>query len=117
MTGFVDKQRLDNLYRSADIFVFPSLYEGFGFPPLEAMVRNCPTLVSNAASIPEVCGDASLYFDPENTEDMSQKLHYLLTNNELRRALVQKGLERLTHFDWNNTIDRTSTVLRETLSK
>lgn len=117
LTGFVDDQELDELYRFADAFVFPSLYEGFGFPPLEAMVRKCPTIVSNAASIPEVCGEASLYFNPENIEEMSQKLLFLLKNDGLRNELILKGLERIKKFDWNITIDRTSSILRETLEK
>ena len=117
LTGFVDSQKLNELYYCADVFVFPSLYEGFGFPPLEAMARQCPTLVSNAASIPEVCGDASIYFDPKNIEDLSQKLYQILSNYDIRVKLIRKGLERINHFDWDKTIELTSTVLRDTLSK
>jgi glycosyltransferase involved in cell wall biosynthesis len=117
LTGFVDDKELNQLYYKADVFVFPSLYEGFGFPPLEAMAHECATLVSTAASIPEVCGDASLYFNPKNTHEMSQKLYLILKDKKLRRSLQLKGLQRIKKFDWCNTIDQTSDILRSTLVK
>ena len=117
LTGFVDETKLNQLYRSADLFVFPSLYEGFGFPPLEAMARGCATLVSNAASIPEVCGDASLYFDPMSEDDLAEKLYTLLNNKHLRKKLETLGAKNVKKFDWSNTIEKTSQVLRQALSR
>ncbi|MDC0490906.1 glycosyltransferase family 4 protein [Paracoccaceae bacterium] len=117
LTGFVDDTTLNQLYRNADLFVFPSVYEGFGLPPLEAMARGCATLVSNAASMPEVCGNASVYFDPENTDDLAEKLYSLLTNEHLRNQLKRKGAMNVKKFDWGHTIEQTSRILRGALLK
>jgi glycosyltransferase involved in cell wall biosynthesis len=88
------------LYSRAEVFVFPSFYEGFGLPPLEAMSCGCPTVVSNAASIPEVCGEASVYFHPENVEEMKEAIEKVLQDEGLQEALIQKGLERTELFSW-----------------
>lgn len=103
LTGRIDDQSLLNLYMSAQCFVFPSLFEGFGIPPLEAMACNCPVLASTAASIPEVCGDAALYFDPKDTHDLVQKLREITTNAELRADLVQRGRKNVGRFSWEQT--------------
>ncbi|RMH79345.1 MAG: glycosyltransferase family 1 protein [Acidobacteria bacterium] len=104
--GYVDDKTLTNLYRGAKAFVFPSLYEGFGLPPLEAMACGCPVIASNTSSIPEACGDAAIYFDPEDIEDMAKKIHLVLYNQNLRSLLIKKGIERAKKFTWEKTAER-----------
>lgn len=99
----VSNEELPILYSLAQMFVFPSFYEGFGLPPLEAMSCGCPTLVSKAASIPEVCGDASLYFDPHQIEEMAHAICRVAKEEALRAQLVEKGLQRARSFSWEQT--------------
>lgn len=101
-TGYISKKELHALYRLAYALVFPSLYEGFGLPPLEAMICGCPVLASSAASIPEACNDAALYFDPYNVHDIGDKLNLFLEDNNLRSSLIMKGQENIKKFSWNN---------------
>ncbi|PIS02106.1 MAG: glycosyltransferase family 1 protein [Chlamydiae bacterium CG10_big_fil_rev_8_21_14_0_10_42_34] len=101
--GQVLDEELPVLYSMAEMFVFPSLYEGFGLPPLEAMSCGCPTVVSNAASIPEVCGDASVYFNPENVDEMADAIRRVAVDEKLRAKLIQRGLERVEVFKWEKT--------------
>ena len=91
------------LYENALCFIFPSLYEGFGLPPLEAMACGCPVLSSNRASLPEICGDAALYFDPINEEEVYDTIISLIENTSLQNELRKKGLERAKLFIWENT--------------
>lgn len=100
-TGHVSDLELENLYKNALCLIFPSIYEGFGFPPLEAMVFGCPTITSNAASMPEVCGDATLYFDPYDIDDMAQKITEILSSDQLRNEMVEKGYEQTKKFTWD----------------
>ncbi len=102
-TGFVDDKELIQLYRGAAAFAYPSLYEGFGIPPLEAMACGTPTAVSDRTSLPEVVGDAGLYFDPEDEESIAQCLHLLMTDKELVASLISKGNQRIRAFDWNRS--------------
>ncbi|MBX7066582.1 MAG: glycosyltransferase family 4 protein [Parachlamydiales bacterium] len=104
----VDDEDLPVLYSMAEVFVFPSLYEGFGLPPLEAMSCGCPTAVSKAASIPEVCGDASVYFDPMNVEEIMQAIE-----KAKKREFVEKGLERVKRFDWKKTAEKHMRLFEE----
>lgn len=101
--GFVDDQQLLHIYQKAKAMIYPSLYEGFGLPPLEAMAAGCPTMVSTAASIPEICGDASLYFNPLNEEDIAQKMCSLIETPSLRHSLIDRGKERIDQFSWEKT--------------
>ncbi len=94
------------LYSMAEAFVFPSFYEGFGLPPLEAMSCGCPTVVSNAASIPEVCGEASLYFHPERIEEMAHAIKQVIEDQTLKQSLIQKGFERIQLFSWAETANK-----------
>ncbi len=102
-TGFIPDNDLVSLYSGADVFIFPSLYEGFGLPPLEAMACGCPVIASNVASIPEVCEDAAYYIDPYSTESIAEGLHKLLTDTTLRQDLIKKGLERAKLFSWERS--------------
>lgn len=98
--GYLSDEELELKYREASIFVYPSLYEGFGLPPLEAMQRGCPVMASDRASIPEVCGDAAVYFNPEDTSDFTKKLHNLIKHYvELSPQLINSGYCRLEQFN------------------
>lgn len=111
-TGFVPTEDLPDLYCGADVFVFPSLYEGFGLPVLEAMCCGIPVACSNISSMPEVAGDAALLFDPYDEEAIEEALRELLTDPELRAYYAQRGLERSQRFTWSVTAARTLDVLR-----
>jgi glycosyltransferase involved in cell wall biosynthesis len=90
------------LYSGALALLFPSLYEGFGLPPLEAMAHGCPVLCADTSSLPEVCGDAALYADPYSVEDLAEKIDALLRDETLRRRLTEKGRERVERFSLAN---------------
>lgn len=98
---------LANLYRSAAVYVCPSFYEGFGIPTLEAMQLGCPVLVSNRSSLPEVAGDAGCYFDPENADDLSDKLEQVLGEESVRSRMISLGLEQAGRFSWNRCAQET----------
>jgi glycosyltransferase involved in cell wall biosynthesis len=98
-TGQITDEELNILYSNALALVFPSYYEGFGFPPLEAMALNCPTIVSTAASMPEICRDAALYFNPFDITDLYNKMKYI-SNENLRHELIRKGHENIKRFSW-----------------
>ncbi len=104
----VEAHDLPVLYSMAEVFVFPSFYEGFGLPPLEAMACKCPTAVSLAASIPEVCGDASVYFDPNDAEGMAKAIQ-----KAREKKLLGKGLERVKQFSWKSAAERHMQVFQE----
>jgi glycosyltransferase involved in cell wall biosynthesis len=99
--GYVSDEELDQLYRHASCFVFPSLYEGFGLPPIEAMTRGCPVIASNAASIPEICGDAALYFDPRSVEALKAQILRVMQMPSIREDLRRKGYEKVKRYSWN----------------
>ena len=102
-----DDKKLANFYKYASVFVYPSKYEGFGIPPLEAMTMGCPVIASNISSIPEVVGDAGLYIDPESAEDMKSKLLLMLSNEKLRVDFINKGFEQEKKFSWKKCADET----------
>lgn len=110
-TGYIEDDLLKQYYVFADALVFPSLYEGFGLPPLEAMACGCPAVVSNAASLPEVCGDAALYFNPYKPEDIADKILLLLNNDNLRVDLTKKGKEHARQYNWKKTAQETFRVI------
>jgi len=109
----VDDIILLNLYNRATLFVFPSLYEGFGLPPLEAMACGCPAVVSNAGSLPEVCGDAVVYCNPYDPEDIARAMYEVLNSEDLRNYLVQKGFERVKMFSWEKTAREILKIIEE----
>ena len=116
LLGYVEKREMPLLYRAASFLVFPSLFEGFGLPLLEAMASACPVLCSRVASIPEVVRDAALFFDPHNPEEITDAMHQVLTDEMLRRTLVHAGRERCHHFSWQRTARETLKVLEEAAS-
>lgn len=105
-TGIVNNAELIAFYKKAMLFVFPSLYEGFGLPPLEAMSLGVPVVASRASCIPEVCGDAAYYVDPYDIMDITNKINEVLTNHELRNDLIRKGFERVKLFSWEKTAEK-----------
>jgi len=112
-TGYVDNQLLHQYFIHAKTLVFPSLYEGFGLPPLEAMACGCPVIVSNAASLPEVCGDAAIYCDPYSVEDIANKIEQLLADKNLQQQMRLKGIERAKTFSWEKTAKKTCEIIEE----
>ncbi len=101
--GFVPIETLRSFYQAAAAFVFPSLYEGFGLPPLEAMACGTPVVCSNVASLPEVVGDAAEVVNPENVFDIARGMREVLLNDERRRIMVERGFEQARRFSWERT--------------
>jgi len=110
--GYVYDSEMRALFENALCFIFPSLYEGFGLPPLEAMACGCPVICSNSASMPEVCRDAALYFDPLNLDDMNHSITQFLENRSLRDELKRKGFERVKYFTWNIASEALLDIIR-----
>lgn len=105
--GFVEDSMLPLLYNSCRAFIYPSLYEGFGLPPLEAMSCGTPVITSNTTSIPEVVHDAGMLVNPNNEEEITRAIITLLNNRELREVLSDKGLKRSKEFSWKTTAEKT----------
>ena len=117
MTGFVSRSQLLSLVGHADALVLPSLYEGFGLPPLEAMAAGTPVVVSRVASLPEVCGEAALYFDPLDVSDMANTLARLLLDADLALSMSKLGRERSERFRWETCAEKTAAELRKCLAR
>lgn len=115
--GYVPDAQLEVLYQEARLYIFPSLYEGFGLPPLEAMARSCPVLSSNRSSLPEVLEDAALYFNPEDADDALAKINLLLGDENLRRELVAKGLGQAKKYNWWECAHETLMIYKKVLQK
>ncbi len=103
---FGTDEALADLYANATIFIYPSLYEGFGIPPLEAMACGCPVVASNASSIPEVVGDAGLLFNPKDPSNLAEKIERVLNDKELAKNLIEKGKIRARQFTWDAMADK-----------
>ena len=114
--GFVPDATLSVLYRLASVFVFPSLYEGFGLPPLEAMAAGAPVITSNVSSLPEVVGDAAILIDPMSPPAIAEAMARVLTDSKLRADLVRRGFERVKTFSWERSVARTREVYAEVLA-
>jgi glycosyltransferase involved in cell wall biosynthesis len=112
LTGVVPPHELPVLHRRAACFAMPSLYEGFGVPPLEAMASGVPVMCSNRSSLPEIAGDAALYFDPESLEEMSAAMERILADSALREQLVERGLMRARQFSWDKCAAKTLFALK-----
>ncbi|MCX6766459.1 MAG: glycosyltransferase family 1 protein [Candidatus Moranbacteria bacterium] len=106
LIGFVKQKDLPALYRNCELFVLPSLYEGFGLMPLEAMASGAPTAISKNSSLPEVGGDAVLYFNPHDTDEMARVMGKVLRNNKLRLRLAEKGVGRAKKFSWKSFVEK-----------
>jgi len=111
--NFVSDEELDILYQHAICYILPSLYEGFGLPVLEAMQHGCPVITSNVSSLPEAGGDAVLYIDPENVDDIVDKMIEMIENEKLRKELIEKGYKQMKKFSWEKTARETLKVLEE----
>ncbi len=111
--GYQSANTLASLYRLADAFVFPSLYEGFGLPPLEALASGTPVLTSNVSSLPEVMNGAALLIDPYDPESIAEGLAEILSNDVLRSTLIERGLARATMFSWEESVRRVLAIYRE----
>lgn len=111
--GFVEEDKLPALYGGAALFVYPSVYEGFGLPPLEAMASGTPVVVSSLSCMPEVCGDAPRYVDPNDTDQLTSALEESLMDVEWQKAAAERGLERSKAFVWNRCIEQTVSIYRK----
>jgi glycosyltransferase involved in cell wall biosynthesis len=114
-TGFIANNDLPVLYRNADLFVFPSTYEGFGLPPLESLAAGVPVAASDVSSIPEVLDDAAIYFNPYSVEDISGKIKQLIDNMELRNKLLSNGGKIIKNSTWKNCAKKTIEVYKAML--
>lgn len=115
MLGYVTDQELKALYLNALGFVFPSHYEGFGLPILEAMHCGCPVLCARAASLPEVAGKAALFFDPADAGNIAWAIDSLCWDRHLRNSLIEMGYEHASEFSWHSTAFNTLSILQATL--
>lgn len=106
-------QALARRYRAAAAFVYPSIYEGFGIPPLEAMSHGCPVVCSNGGAIPEVVGDAGVYFDPHNSDELRSALERVAMSDGLQANLRMRGYHRISAFSWDRCAEETSRIYRE----
>ena len=113
--GSQSDAELREAYQTATILVYPSLYEGFGLPPLEAMACGCPVVCSNTASLPEICGEAAEYFDPTSEEEISAKIAYVLGNDPRRAELSRAGLTKAAEYSWERMAEETSAIYKRAL--
>jgi len=111
--GFIPIEVLRIFYDSAKIFVFPSLYEGFGLPPLEAMAHGTPVVTSNATSLPEVVGNAAVLVNPENVFEIMRALHRVLMDKALRERMKERGYKQVTRFSWESSVRRVLDAYRQ----
>lgn len=112
-TDYIPENDLPALYNAADVFVYPSIYEGFGLPPLEAMACGTPVVTSNISSLPEVVGNAGITVDPKDIDMLATSLYEVLTNDSLMKEMTKKGLERAKLFSWRSCAVETLKVYQE----
>lgn len=117
LTNHVSDEELRHLYMNATALIFPSLYEGFGFPLLEAMASRVPVIASNSTSIPEVLGNAGLYFDPRSQVQLESRMEEILRDEKLRQAFIAKGVDRVRQFDWKVTAEKIEKVYESVLNR
>lgn len=111
MIGYVEGEDISAIYTLAKLFVFPSLYEGFGIPPLEAMACGCPVITSNVSSLPEVAGNAAMLVDPYSVEEIAKAMDVILSNRYIALDLKEKGFERVKKFSWKESAHTLHAVL------
>ena len=114
-TGYIPDGDLPSLYNAADLFVFPSIYEAFGLPPLEAMGCGVPVITSDRGAFPEVVGDAGIMVDPYDIDGLAKAMHEILNNDGLREDMIKKGLERAKLFSWEKCAKEVLEVYEEVL--
>jgi glycosyltransferase involved in cell wall biosynthesis len=112
-TDFVTDEELELLYQDAALYVFPSLCEGFGLPPLEAMSHGLPVVCSSATSLPEILGEAAIYFDPQDPNDMAEKINLVLSDSILRKNLIAEGFEQIKKYSWKEMGRKTLEIYTE----
>lgn len=110
--GFIPEEDLPFLYNVAQVFVYPSLYEGFGLPVLEAMSCGCPVITSNVSSLPEIVGNSAILVDSLNTEELEQAILKVIKNKDLRKDLIKKGIERSKMFSWEKAAEDAFAILK-----
>ncbi len=114
--GFINNQELPLIYNGAEIFVIPSFYEGFGIIGLEAMACGTPVVSSQATSLPEILGQAALYFNPHDIQKMAEVIKTVLTNKKLKKQLKEKGFEKIKKYSWQDCAQKTLTIYKKILS-
>ena len=114
-TGYISPEEKNTLYQNASVFVFPSVYEGFGIPPLEAMAMGCPVVCTNAASLPEVVHDAAHFVDPFNEKSIAEGIIRVLSDREYANDLVKRGYMQHKRFTWDRSAQQLLEVCREVL--
>ncbi len=112
--GYVDDEKLIKLYREVDVCVYPSIYEGFGLPPLEAMACGCPVIVSNSSSLPEVVGDAGILVNPYNVDEIAKAIIRVLRDDELKKKMSLLGIERAKKFKLDKQLDEMVKIIKST---
>lgn len=105
--GFISMEHLPYLYNAAELFLYPSFYEGFGLPPVEAMACGIPVITSNTTSIPEIVGDSAILVDPNNTDEIYESMHKVIEDTKLKDTLILKGLVRSSGLTWEDTAKQT----------
>ena len=110
------ENELGHFYQNAEFFVFPSLYEGFGIPVLEAMASGCPIILTKHGSFPEIAGEAGIYFDSNSEEDLRDKIQMLLNDKKLRAKFAKKGLEQVKKYNWKDAAEKCLKVYKEAIS-
>jgi glycosyltransferase involved in cell wall biosynthesis len=108
--GFISEEELPLFYNSADLFVIPSFYEGFGLIGLEAMACGCPVAAANTTSLPEVLGQAAVYFDPNDPEEMAVVIKEVLVNKERQEEMKKLGLEQIKKYSWRECAEKTLAI-------
>ena len=112
-TGYLTDEDLVEMYNKASIFIYASLFEGFGIPPLEAQSCGCPCIVSNLTSIPEICNNSVVYCNPSSIEDISNKIKYLINDEKKREELVEKGFENIKKYSWDASANKLLAIIKK----
>ncbi|MCM8825292.1 MAG: glycosyltransferase family 4 protein [Candidatus Omnitrophica bacterium] len=116
ITGYLSNQDIISLYSAAEMFVYVSFYEGFGFPPVEAMACGCPVITSNTSSLPEITGEASIKVNPKNSDEIASTILQLYHDKNLREKLVERGFIQAKKFSWSECAKKTIKVYKEVIS-
>lgn len=111
--GFIEMSHIPFIYNASNLFVYPSFYEGFGLPPIEAMACGTPVITSNLTSIPEIVGNSALLMDPYDVDELSDKMYYALTDKNLRKMLISRGLQKAKTLSWQNTAIKTLNAYKD----